>query len=133
LRTAGRLPFWLLFAITLPGCGAHAVTGGTPGILHFEGKPLTDIQVTVHLLEGSTTHPVGFGVTVRDGSFKLVKNGAQGPLWLSPGEYCCTLESAGSPVKIPKQYSQPDTTPLKVSWSSSDSTLSLVVADSSAN
>jgi hypothetical protein len=62
-----------------------------------------------------------------DGAFELVANGAQGPLWLSPGEYRCTLESAGAPVQFPMEYAQADTTPLTISWSAGDKELDLEV------
>lgn len=126
-----RLGPLLLLAAALPGCGARPVTGGTAGVLHFGGKSTSDIQVTVHEVVGGTTQPIGFGVTLLDGSFHLVTNGARGALWLSPGEYRCTLESAGAPVKIPKEYARADTTPLKVDWSTSDQSLDLEVPTSS--
>ena len=65
------------------------------GTLRAGSELLADIQVTMHQVDGGSLRRVGFGVTDRNGSFELVTNGAQGPLWLSPGEYCCTLESAG--------------------------------------
>jgi hypothetical protein len=68
---------------------------------------------------------VGFAVTSLDGSFELVLNGARGPLWLSPGEYRFTLESAGSPVQLPHEFAGPDTTPLSVVWSADDGDLDL--------
>lgn len=103
------------------------VAGGTTGTLRVGGELLSDIQVTVHQVEGGSTRPLGFGVTDLEGSFELVTNGAQGALWLSPGEYRCTLESAGAPVQLPKEYFKPDTTPLKISWSAGDRSLDLDV------
>jgi len=119
---------WLACVVALPGCGrVKPVTGGTIGILHAGDDYLSDIQVTVHKVDGSSLQPIGFAVTAADGSFELVSNGAKGALWLSPGEYRCTLESAGAPVQIPKEYAQPDTTPLKVSWSAGDDELNLEI------
>ncbi len=107
-----------LLATALAGCGGvKPVTGGTSGTLSFGDQLLSDIQVTVHQLDGTSFQNVGFGVTDRDGWFELVTNRAQGPLVLDAGEYRFTLESAGAPVQVPKEYSQAETTPLKVSWS----------------
>src|SRR5262245_36355928 len=94
--------FWLLFGVlaVLPaGCGGvHPVVGGTPGSLHAGDDFLSDIQVTVYQTEGGLMQAVGFGVTDHDGAFELATNGARGPLRLAPGEYRCTLESAGAPL-----------------------------------
>ena len=120
--------FAVILATTLPGCGGpQPVTGGTPGTLRVGSELLSDFQVTIHQVEGTTTEPIGFGVTGADGSFQLVTNGAQGPLWLSAGEYRCTLESAGAPLVIPKQYTQATRTPLKVTWPTGDEQLNLDV------
>jgi hypothetical protein len=104
-------------AAVLPGCGPQPVQGGTAGHLLAAGKPLSDIQVTVFQSEGTELKPVGFAITKIDGSFALLQNQARGPLKLTAGDYRCTLESAGAPVKIPRQFAKPETTPLKVSWS----------------
>jgi hypothetical protein len=81
-----------LFA--LGGCGAAPVAGGTKGKLQAATGGLGDVQVSAHPMDGGSWHPLGFGVTDDDGKFALVQNGAQGPLWLSPGEYRCTLHVA---------------------------------------
>jgi hypothetical protein len=117
----------VVVAAALAGCGVRPVTGGTKGVLRCAGKLRSDIQVTVHQVDGNSTQPIGFGVTTNDGSFRLVKTNASGALWLSPGEYRCTLESAGAPIRLAKEYARPDTTPLKISWSASDSSLDLEV------
>lgn len=128
-RTAAAgLAALLLLMVIAPGCGPRPIVGGTKGLLRTAGKPLSDVQVTVHEVQSGATSPIGFGVTTTDGTFELVTNGAKGPLRLAPGEYRCTLESAGAPVKIPKAYAQPDTTPLKVSWSSENARLDLEVS-----
>jgi hypothetical protein len=119
----------LVSLVTLAGCGGvRPVTGGTEGTLDFGDQLLSDIQVSVHERDGTKFTYIGFGVTDRDGGFTLVTDGAKGPLWLSPGEYCFTLESAGAPVEIPNEYLQPETSPLKVSWSGGEDGLELKVA-----
>lgn len=71
--------------------------------------------------------PIGFGVTDAAGGFELVTNGARGALWLIPGEYRFTLESAGAPVQFANDYARAETTPLRVSWSDGDGILDLEV------
>jgi hypothetical protein len=122
----------LPMAVLIAGCGTRSVPGGTKGVLRFDGELLSEIQVVVHQVDGASWRPVGFGVTKNDGSFELVTNGAQGPLWLAPGEYRCTLESAGAPIQIPEPFAQPDATPLKISWSADDQTLDLDASSSSS-
>ncbi len=122
------LPLILAAASAMPGCGgAHPVVGGTRGVLRMGDELTSDIQVTVHQVDGDATRPVGFGVTALDGSFELVTNGAHGPLWLSPGEYRFTLESAGSPVPLPTEFARPESTPLAVAWSTDDCDLDLEI------
>jgi hypothetical protein len=94
-------------------------------VLHYAGKALCDIQVTIYQRDGGSPKPIGFGVTANDGTFRLMKNMASGALWLAPGEYCCTLESVGSPIRIPKAYASAETTPLKVTWSRANQSLDL--------
>lgn len=122
-----RLPAVALLICATAGCGVGSVAGGTKGKLLADSVPLGDVQVTVHQINQGSTEPIGFAVTAPDGSFELVTNGAQGPLWLSAGEYRCTLESVGAPVLLPKQYLDADTTPLKVVWSETDSSLELKI------
>ena len=112
---------------TFSGCGARPVAGGTKGVLHYAGKTPSDIQVTVYQLEGGKPKPIGFGVTTNDGSFRLVTNMAAGALWLSQGDYRCTLESVGVPIRVPKEYASAETTPLKVSLSGGGESLDLEV------
>ena len=109
----------------LSGCGTKPVTGGTPGVLTYRGKFVSDIRVIVHRAEGTSSEPIGFGVTANDGTFQLVTNEARGPLRLSPGDYRCTLESVGPPIQVPKEYTKADSTPLRVSWSAGNKSLDL--------
>ena len=118
---------FVLMLFCLCGCsgGVRGITGGTAGELRTGDSPLGDIQVTVHQVEDGSTEPVGFAIARSDGSFERVTPGAEGPLRLTPGEYCCTLESAGAPVLISKEFSNPKTTPLKIEWSAGDQSLDL--------
>jgi hypothetical protein len=94
-------------------------------LLTANGDAISEVQVTVHQQSGAAWQPIGFADTNSDGSFALVQNQARGPLRLDPGEYRVTLESAGAPIHIPPDYTKAETTPLKVDWSASDSSLNL--------
>ena len=116
-----------LIVVALPGCGVRPATGGTKGVLRTGAEALGDIQLTVHQMDSGVWRQVGFGITGPDGEFELLAPGAEGPLWLTPGEYRCTLESVGAPVQIPKECSQAETTPLKITWTETDDALTLEV------
>ena len=119
----------LFLATALAGCGGvKPVTGGTQGTLKVGGQLLSDIQVTVHRVDGDTIESIGFGTTDNDGVFELVTNGAKGPLWLEEGEYRFTLESAGAPVQFSPEYALPTKTPLRVSWAGSEQDLELTAS-----
>lgn len=126
----GRL--WLVLigcGLSLCGCGPRPVTGGTPGTLHARSLMLADLQLVVYRVEGGTPAPIGLAQTGTDGSFALVSNGAQGPLRLSPGEYRITVETAGSPARIPPAYARPESTPLQINWTAADRVLDLEAND----
>jgi hypothetical protein len=115
-----------IFVLALSGCdGARPMTGGTQGHLHSGAESLSEIQVTVHQFDAGVFKPIGFGVPGADGAFRLLANGASGPLFLPPGEYRCTLESIGAPVEIPREYWKAETSPLKIMWSGSDQRLDI--------
>ncbi|MDX1948036.1 MAG: PepSY domain-containing protein [Pirellulaceae bacterium] len=116
-----------LLIMSIVGCGPRPVAGGTPGTLRAAGELLSEVQITVHQATDGVWQPAGFAVTRSDGSFALVTNGAKGALELSPGEYRCTLESAGAPVQIPPAYTKPETTPLTVAWPTASASLDLEV------
>lgn len=118
-HTIGFFVLMLIAAMT-PGCGTKGVIGGTKGLLHTGSAMMSELQITVHQVEGSATKQIGSGVTDSNGEFELVTNGAKGPLKLSPGEYRFTLESVGAPVVLPQEFTQADTTPLKLTWSAGD-------------
>jgi len=118
----------LAVVLTLSGCGGVTpVTGGTNGVLHSGAAMLSEIQITVHQVDGDKFKPIGFAVPQSDGTFQLVAPEAKGPLRLAPGDYRFTLESVGAPVVIPKEMSKPETTPLKATWTGSEPKLDIDV------
>jgi hypothetical protein len=72
---------------------------------------------------------VGFGTTDNAGHFELLTPDGQAALYLEPGNYTFTLESVGPPVQFPEEYLQPETTPLKVTWTADMSSLDLVAPE----
>lgn len=107
----------LICLLAVVGCGVQPVVGGTAGELRAGDLPLGDVQVTVHrATSDGTWQPIGFADTRSDGSFELVTPGAAGPLVLEPGEYRFTLESVGSPLRVPKPYLSAEATPLRIAW-----------------
>jgi hypothetical protein len=127
-----RVVILLLFAVPLSGCGERPIKEGTQGVLHFNNEPVANIRVTVNCVNRKGVKPVGYGVTEADGTFQLVTHGGRAGLKLAPGDYCCTLKSIGSSVRIPNHYAEVNTTPLKVSWSEGDSRLDLQVRGNAA-
>lgn len=125
---AGSLAALVLVTLLLPGCGGpKPVSGGTPGMLRSQGYPLAEMKVTLYQAEGSGFRLIGFASTGMDGSFQLVTKEARGPLKLPPGNYRYTLESNGSPARIPRAVLKPETTPLRLSWAADDAQLRLDV------
>ena len=109
----------------LSGCGGPSVQGGTGGVLTCGTERVSDVQITLYRNTGSGFESVGFAQTGPEGVFQLLKPGATGPLWLPDGEYVCTLESTGAPVRFPKEFTSPGTSPLKVSWKEGTESLTL--------
>ena len=115
----------LLFG-SLFGCSTPAVSKeGPSGSLWFGTKNLSDICVVVHQKDGTAFQSAGFGTTNHEGFFYLVKTGGHEPLILEPGEYAFTLESLGPQIVFPTAYLKPETSPLKVTWSSEMTILDL--------
>lgn len=102
-----------LVALSIAGCGVRPVKGGTHGMLRIDGEVIGDIQITVHRMDESLIEPIGIGTTNNDGEFELLQPGAQGALWLTPGEYRFTLESIGPPIQFPKDFTKAETTFVK--------------------
>jgi hypothetical protein len=118
------VPIFVAFA----GCGGQTVpeiSGGTTGKIHNGREPLVGIQVTVHQLDDESMEPIGVGASRLDGSFELVTMDGTTACQLPPGEYRCTLESAGSPLAIPLQFVKPETSPLKIALSNEDDSIDL--------
>ncbi|QDT53501.1 hypothetical protein Pan44_15230 [Caulifigura coniformis] len=117
LITAFRHPLFVSLSLMCCGCGSGdppSVAGGTEGILRCGSAAIGDLQLTLFQRSGTGAVQVGFAMTRADGTFSLLLPGAAGPLFLPEGQYVCTLESAGAPVRIPKSYSKPDSSPLMV-------------------
>jgi hypothetical protein len=125
--TAKPIAVLAVVILAAAGCGARPVEGGTPGVLRAGSEPLAEIQVTVHQSENEASRwePIGFADTAADGTFRLLLRQATGPLQLPAGTYRFTLESVGSPIRIPKELTRADTTPLQVSWSGEEPVLTL--------
>lgn len=120
--------FMLAFILTsLSGCSGstQSAAGGTAGKLSFGDEVSSDIRITVCKKLAGKFQTIGFGNTAPDGSFVLYKHGANEPLWLEPGDYSFTLESVGPPVEFPVAYVDPETSPLRVAWTSELQTLEL--------
>lgn len=116
------------------GCGGPApVDHGTSGIIQSGSAMLSDVQITVHRVDGDARELIGFGVSKPGGTFGLMQAAAAGPLWLKPGQYAFTLESVGpEPLVWASEYSQPDKTPLTRAWTDSDESLVLDVPEPQA-
>jgi hypothetical protein len=119
-------PSFCLFVALLPGCGETPVNKGTEGVLREHDVPIGNVRVTVNRVDKKSVTPIGFGLSADDGTFQLVTKGGRAGLRLAPGEYSCTLKSIGAQVRIPNEYAQVNTTPLKVFWSKEDKSLNLV-------
>ncbi len=117
-----------IVAACLMGCSSPAISrDGSSGSLQFGADTLSDICVVVHKKDGSSFQGAGFGTTDHNGSFHLVNNGGQEALVLEPGDYCFTLESLGPQIVFPADYLKPETTPLKVTWTTDMKSLDLKV------
>jgi hypothetical protein len=107
----------MLFLVVCLGCGdVKSVKGGTSGILLIDDTAMSDMQITFYQKDVSESDPVGFAVSTGAGRFEMLQNGATGPLYLPAGEYRCTVETAGAPLDLPKEYLDPNETPVIVNW-----------------
>lgn len=123
------LTLLMLSISSLSGCSdaAAPAEGGTPGTLSFADGVTSDINITVHRNSTGSFQPMGFGLTDVDGKFNLYQTGAAGPLWLEPGEYVFTLESVGPSIAFPKEYLNPQSTPLTLNWTADSKSADLSV------
>jgi hypothetical protein len=97
------------------GCsGDKSVPGGTKGRVTVDGQPWPEIQVTVYRNESNDSLKLGFGVTREGGLVELLAEDAEGPLWLTPGEYVVTAESIGPPLKIAPDCHDDRKSPLRL-------------------
>ena len=128
MKVAGFKIWLIVLLLATSGCGERVrpVTGGTPGNLRTPQGPVGEMQVNVFQKANEAWQPVGFGVSAVDGTFALFKNQATGPLELSPGEYRCTIESAGAPATVPPEYSRAETSPLHITWPTPQARLDLI-------
>jgi len=131
-----RIEIWpiigsLCVGFLVVGCDRpRATPGGTQGTIHCEGVALDSVQVNVFRREGAAFRAMGFGVSGTDGRFQLVRQNADGPLWLEPGDYTFTLESVGPvPLHWSAHFQDPGTSSLRCSWSATDESLDLDVPE----
>lgn len=117
LSTSSGRSWRLLLIALLSGCGPAAISGGTAGLLTSDGQPLPDVQVTLHRPAGE---PIGYAVSGLDGTFEMIAADSSGSLQLPPGEYVVTLESVGFPVDLPRDYRNPETTPVRIEVASGE-------------
>lgn len=132
-----RLISRCLLVVVCIGLGCQSETdpapGGTPGIVLAGTHPLKDVQITVYPDEPkgtADTQPLAFGITDDGGRFRLQSQGSLEVFVLPEGTYRITVESVGEFQLIwPAEFSSPQQTPLKKTWSSSDSELVLDVPE----
>lgn len=124
-QTAPAVATILLFALCIGCGGVRSVKGGTTGTLMIGDKTMSDMQITFYKKDVSPPEAVGFGVSTEAGRFELLLNGAKGPLYLPTGEYRCTVETAGAPIELPKEYLRPDQTPVIVNWTAGDPSITI--------
>lgn len=115
-----------LWVVFLAGCRPQAVPGGTDGVVHHGSVMLSDIHVRLYAAD--TLAPVGVGISESDGRFALRTPDASAPLWLPPGSYKAAIESIGpTSLVFPKEYGDPQTSPLTITWNGTDRQLDLEV------
>ena len=118
----------LLALLMMQGCrsAASATEPGTPGILTLADQPCADFEVRVY--RAGQSAPLGVGLTGLDGRFGLINPDGAGPCWLTPGEYKVSIESIGpGALELPSTYSDPQNTPLNITWKAEDSQLTIAL------
>ena len=106
--------------ISVSGCGTDQLEQGTEATVTVAGEPVVDVQVNVFAMKHGKPVEVGFAVSRAGGKLKFVQPQASGPLVLEPGDYRFTAETVGAALVIPEEYTDPATTPLRVTLPSSD-------------
>lgn len=123
--------FLLVAIVAASGCGGtEEIEGGTPGIIHVGSTPLADVHVSVYRPDATASEPLAFGVSDANGRFVLRRRESLEGAWLEPGEYRCTIESAGEfQLHWPAEFQSPQDSPLNVNWSSAEKELDLNVPE----
>lgn len=100
----------------ITGCSDDAVPidGGTAGKLTSDGKAMSQMELTFYSDSPFSGSPVAYGAVQNDGAFELVDAPRTEAIELEPGDYRVTVESLGADVEIPKQYSDPSKTTLRL-------------------
>jgi len=122
-RTSG-LKRWLglsaaILLLSITGC-TDQLEQGTEATITVAGEPVVDVRVNVFSVKDGAPVEVGFAISRAEGKLKFVQPKASGPLNLEPGTYHFTVEPVGAALLVPKEYSDPTTTPLQVTLPSAD-------------
>jgi len=118
----------LVLLLMVTGCQRASIgpVGGTSGVLRMGEAPLADFHVKV--FRESDGGLQGTGATNWEGKFQLVANDGSTPCWLEPGDYVCVLESFGTDApKLNAAYKDKAKSPLKLSWTSREEQIELVL------
>lgn len=127
-------PFQLLFlALLFTGCGAEPAVFPVTGTVNVDGKPTDKVLVNFYPADSSPQHfgvRHAIGITDAQGKFKLICSG--GLEGVAAGDYKVTFsrpvirgraaladanskpEESGTVESMPKDYTQPESTPVSV-------------------
>jgi hypothetical protein len=133
---SGLLVFALPLLLAASGCGGEGPRVPVlpvSGKVTFQGKPPVGAQIVLHPVQAADTSDVApSGVVGSDGSFTI---SAYDPGDGAPeGDYVATIQwykfvkeqGGAGPNVIPKEYSSPATSPLKVSVKGGPTTIPLI-------
>lgn len=108
-------------AISLSGCGESRVeVFPVTGKLTFDGKPPAGAQITLHPVSAGVEGVAPSGAVKPDGSFQV--SAYQAGDGAPPGDYVATVQwfkfdeklGGAGPNVIPAKYTDPKTSPIKV-------------------
>jgi hypothetical protein len=132
LNTRWQRTGWFVWLALSSGCSGEFVP--VSGHVEWQGKPLEKGMVMFHPEE---SEPRGVGVGVIANGTYSIRTGARNGI--RPGAYRVTVAEftaptssvAGAPPALltPKQYSQPQTTPLKFTVPPTRATFDIVLAN----